>query len=552
MQSPLVPWWSPGNAPEVEVVTLQEESRRDDSSELASLLARHREGLAEAWAEAICRQLPNSRYARLPREELVALSLAANAAAVDLLTGGPHVAWPATGILSPCYLLRSGFDISEVVHAAMLSLELSVPAIRRICSPDSEAAEQAFTEMSAQLRRLLGDFVTELAVQAKQQVEEEQARTAMALRAARAASSSLELTRVLREAGSVLADAAGTRHCWFFLMHRGGASGGAWAETGETGQAAEYPGEVDTSILTRCALEKKSPLVCPDAQAGPFADSDWAYRHGLKSVLSVPLMVEGPVLGIAVALSFEQPSQFTPEQVDLVQAIANVIAPAIENARLYRKVEKIAVTVERTRLSRELHDDLAQLLGFLSLKIAATRELISLGKRGPAEAALAEMARLVEDTYLDLREAIFCLRASVPSGPEFWPALREYLAEYQTHYGVQVQLTAKGDAELDFTPPVATQLSRIILEALANVRKHSGADRAWICIEREGQHARVTIEDAGRGFDAPRVIESGGTRVGLEIMRERAESVGGTLLLNSEPGYGTRVVVRVPLIQMEG
>ena len=534
------------------MIMLQEESKGDSTSDLAALLARHRKGLAEAWAEAVCRELPNSRYAALPREELVARSLAASDTVINLLAGGSNAAWPATGLLSPSYLLKAGFDISDVIHATLLSLDVSLTTVRRIYSPDSATAEQAFAEMSAQFCRLLGDFVTELAVEAKQQVEKEQARTAIVLMAARAACSTLELTEVLHRAGDVLSTAAGMPHCWFFLMHRGGTLGGTWVDAGEASPAPAYPDEIATGLLTRCALEQKRPLSCPDAQADLLAGSDWARRHGLKSALAVPLIVEGHVLGIAVALSFGQLCQFTPEQVCLVQAIANVISPAIENAKLYRKSERIAVMEERARLSRELHDDVAQVLGWLSLQIASTRELISLGNLDPAEVALAEMARIAEGAYLDLREAIFCLRASVHSGPEFWPALREYLAEYQIHYGVDARLVAEESSSMMLSSKVGTQLFRIVLESLTNVRKHSEAGRAWVRVEREGKLARVTIEDDGRGFDAARVIAAGGSRIGVGIMRERAESVGGTLELDSGPGRGTRVVVRVPLAPVEG
>jgi len=121
--------------------------------------------------------------------------------------------------------------------------------------------------------------------------------------------------------------------------------------------------------------------------------------------------------------------------------------------------------------------------------------------------------------------------------------------EYQTHYGVEVRLLADESSGVMFSPKVATQLSRIILEALANVRKHSKARRAWVRAEREGSQFRLTVEDDGQGFDAARVAEAGGSQIGLEIMRERAESIGGSLELDSGPGKGTRVVVRVPIEQ---
>jgi two-component system nitrate/nitrite sensor histidine kinase NarX len=144
-----------------------------------------------------------------------------------------------------------------------------------------------------------------------------------------------------------------------------------------------------------------------------------------------------------------------------------------------------------------------------------------------------------------VREAIFSLRTTLSPGLGLLPSLREYLAEYRAHYGVHVELAGDGDS-IEFSPEVNVQLLRIIQEALTNVRKHAGASRAWVRFGREGSLRRITVEDNGRGFDPARLGREGQQYFGLQIMRERAESIGGSLALDSRPGQGTRVVVRVP------
>lgn len=527
---------------------LQEEVERDGAPEVDAFLGQHLDELAAAWADAVRKRLPESHYARMPYDEL----LSAARVGFSWCNGSPRglggALWPETGILSPSYLLTTGFGIGDVMAAALLAIDVMTRVLHGACLPVNREEALRAEIMASQLR-LVGNFTEALVEETRRQVTEEQKRTAMVLEAAKAASSTLNLSDALRRAAIVLSAAAGTPHCWFYLLHRGGISGGSWAETGDPEFTARSPVELLASYLLSPVVEQEMPLVCRDAQADPRVANEWVRRHGLKSVLAVPFVVDKRVLGVAVALSFDEHRQFAPEQIELAQGIANVVAPSIENARLHRRVEKIAVMEERLRLARELHDSVAQELGYLILKTAATRELVATRESEQVESALAEIAGIAEEAYLGLREAIFSLRVATHSGPEFWPALREYMHEYQTHYGVEVRLLADESSGVMFSPKVATQLSRIILEALANVRKHSKARRAWVRAEREGSQFRLTVEDDGQGFDAARVAEAGGSQIGLEIMRERAESIGGSLELDSGPGKGTRVVVRVPIEQ---
>jgi signal transduction histidine kinase len=126
------------------------------------------------------------------------------------------------------------------------------------------------------------------------------------------------------------------------------------------------------------------------------------------------------------------------------------------------------------------------------------------------------------------------------------PTLQEYLAEYRTHYGLDAHLVVEGDGSVELTSEVASQLLRIIQEALTNVRKHSGAKSVRVCCREDQDQICINIEDDGRGF-YPGETDEAQQHFGLQIMRERAESVGGSLELESQPGQGTRVVVRMPL-----
>ncbi|RPJ36293.1 MAG: hypothetical protein EHM21_19445 [Chloroflexi bacterium] len=132
--------------------------------------------------------------------------------------------------------------------------------------------------------------------------------------------------------------------------------------------------------------------------------------------------------------------------------------------------------------------------------------------------------------------------------------LHDYLTEYRAHYGLDARLILENDDLAELSPETAAQLLRIIQEALVNVRKHAEANKVCITFMRVGDLVSITIEDNGRGFAPDQVPGVDQQHFGMQIMRERAESVGGSLELVTQPGLGTRVIVRVPILspQEEG
>jgi signal transduction histidine kinase len=266
----------------------------------------------------------------------------------------------------------------------------------------------------------------------------------------------------------------------------------------------------------------------------------------ITSALAVPLLRGDHPHGL-IAVWTRVRRTFTEEEVRLLTRLAQQVVVAIENARLYRQVRYLAALEERDRLAREMHDNLAQALGYLNLKASLTSDLLAHGEADQARAGLVEMKQITREAYTDTREAIFNLRNTVSAGRDLMPMLREYLAEYRAHYGLDTQLVMDDTTTIEFSTDVAVQLSRIIQEALTNIRKHAQATRAWVRFDREGEQIRIVVEDNGQGFDLNATRADGEAHFGLQIMRERAASVGGTAELDPQIGRGTRVVIRVPL-----
>jgi signal transduction histidine kinase len=288
------------------------------------------------------------------------------------------------------------------------------------------------------------------------------------------------------------------------------------------------------------------PIVVENLSEDPRLISKVTKEGEFRYSANVPLKSRGRSLGI-MGLASRSRRPLTPQGVTLLTAIGQQIGVAIENARLYQRVRHLAALEERDRLARELHDRLAQALGYLNVKASITDELLSGGQVNQAQASLFELKEVVKETYTDVREAIFGLRTTVSSGLGFLPTLREYLAEYRAHYGVDVRLVIDNESPAKFPADVGIQLLRIIQESLTNVRKHAGASKVWVRFEQDGNQVRISVEDDGQGFDPAQIAGKGRQYFGLQIMRERAESVGGDLELDSRSGQGTRVVIRMPL-----
>lgn len=266
----------------------------------------------------------------------------------------------------------------------------------------------------------------------------------------------------------------------------------------------------------------------------------------ITSMLAVPLLRGERPHGIITVLSRARRA-FAKEEVQLLARLAQQVVVAIENARLYQQVRYLAMLEERDRLAREMHDNLAQALGYLNLKATLISDLLALGEANQARAGLLEMKQITREAYTDTREAIFNLRNTVSAGRDLMPMLREYLAEYHVHYGLDTQLVVDDTTVIEFSTDVAVQLSRIIQEALTNIRKHAQATRAWVRFDREDDHMHIVVEDNGQGFDLNAAKADGEEHFGLQIMRERAASVGGTVELVPQIGRGTRVVIHVPI-----
>jgi len=277
-----------------------------------------------------------------------------------------------------------------------------------------------------------------------------------------------------------------------------------------------------------------------DPRSAGFPD----HHPEMHSLLAVPIVCKGPFRGNLYVTEKKTPPEFSDEDENTLIRFATSAAIAIDNAHLNQKLRSLAVAEERVRIARELHDGMAQVLAYVNTKAQAVKAYLDKGKNEQAATQLEQLASASRDVYKDAREGIMALRTQVGPDQGFGDALADYLKRWETQSGIAAPLEVEG--ELDLSPAVELQLLRIIQEAMANSRKHSGATTASVQLRQSSGFIVAKIEDNGSGFDPSIRSRAAFPRFGLAIMRERAESIGGTLAIDTSPGGGTRVKIRVP------
>lgn len=222
---------------------------------------------------------------------------------------------------------------------------------------------------------------------------------------------------------------------------------------------------------------------------------------------------------------------------DLLSALrrANSTLERLREAEVER-----ASLEERARLARELHDGLAQNLWLAKLKLgrlAAVPEL-----PGEAHELAEEVGGALDMGLAEARQAVMALRIAAGHDGSLADHVRRYCEDVEDRYGVRIDVVCDPDLPA-LAPRVEAELLRIAQESLTNVHRHAAATSVGVALRRRADALELSVVDDGRGFDPGEV---GRRSFGLAAMRERAALIGAELVVDSRPGHGTRVVLRVP------
>jgi len=292
-------------------------------------------------------------------------------------------------------------------------------------------------------------------------------------------------------------------------------------------------------------IASKEPVMLGEVAGG--AASTQASHSKLRSLLAAPLVSsEGSIVG-AILVGSRRSSGFHPRQMAILQTIAGQVGLVVQNAGLMAELEYKTMIQERARLAREIHDGLAQTIGFLKLQSAQLRNYLAREDLERARQAVELLHSTLSEVYQDARQAIDGLRISpAECGLSGWIA--QTVSEFEEISGLPVDLQ-NAELKADLPSEVHAQLIRILQEALSNVRKHARASQVWVVCHETNADLVLEVRDNGLGFSPEDV--SSPSRYGLLGMRERAELVGADFQVTSRPGQGTLVRVRLPLKDLE-
>jgi|Deesub1362A_J573_1020465.scaffolds.fasta_scaffold02121_6 signal transduction histidine kinase/PAS domain-containing protein len=271
----------------------------------------------------------------------------------------------------------------------------------------------------------------------------------------------------------------------------------------------------------------------------------------------LPLLAKGAILG-SLCVGTAQADPFSEEDLDLLSAVAQQIAMAVENARLYADLQRkerrrafllkqviSAQEEERKRIARDLHDETVQRLTAIIMNCAAL-EQASASELGALKERLAELRSTAAIAIQNVRRLIFDLRPEALDDLGLELAVRGHIKERLADAGV------KSRVEICALPPLAPEVEitvfRVIQEAISNIARHARASEAHICMTRVDGYLQILVQDDGRGFQVERALrlerQSGW---GLQGMAERVALLNGNFQIVSRPGEGTRINIEIPL-----
>lgn len=321
--------------------------------------------------------------------------------------------------------------------------------------------------------------------------------------------------------------------------------------------------KLNENTLAPLAVRERRPFAVENAPQDPRVGKKWIETFKSRSLLSIPLMNKERVIGVLLLDETRYFREFTPEEIQRIGALSAQLSVAIENATLYQSVTQhmerlqtlssAIVNIQeedRRRIAQELNDGAGQALTGVRTNLEeVTKDL------GEVPEVIKERIAKIQSQLTQTQEALqrlsSDLRPAILDESGLVPTLRWYIEEYSKRTGIAVHLQTTG-TQKRFSPKIEILLYRIIQEALTNVARHAEAKSVVLALEKKDLHAHLNITDDGKGFvvkkyfSAPPMLRRG---LGILGMKERVELAGGTFFLDSDPGQGTRISVKVPIVK---
>jgi signal transduction histidine kinase len=289
-------------------------------------------------------------------------------------------------------------------------------------------------------------------------------------------------------------------------------------------------------------IAEDKPLRLADLARSPESFGFPPHHPPMTSFLGVPVRVHGEVYGILYLTNKKTASEFSEDDEELVNALAMAAGIAIENARLHGIVRDRALTEDRDRIARDLHDSVIQRLFAIGLSLQGTARLV---ERPEAVMRIGEAIDKLDETIRQLRKAIFDIELTI-NKEGLHPKVLDLVHELRPVLGLLPQVSFSGPVDTAVSDSLTEEVLAVLREALTNVGKHARASQVVITIAA-GEELRLVVADDGVGIG-----DAKSAGLGLKNLRQRAERLGGSVELGTSREGGTRVTWHVPLGPVEG
>ncbi len=265
-------------------------------------------------------------------------------------------------------------------------------------------------------------------------------------------------------------------------------------------------------------------------------------NEGFCTLLKVPVTTQDRLLG-EIDLLYRSRHTMDPSQRSLLEALAAHLAAAMESLRSAALERESVLAKERSLLARELHDSIAQALAFMKIQLQLLRSALKTSNIERMGSIVNELDIGVRESLADVRELLLHFRTRTQE-QNIEPALRSTLQKFELQSSIPVHLQFEGFGQ-PLDSDIQVQVLHVLQEALSNIRKHAQARHVDARVSSMPQW-RFEIRDDGCGFNMQSVENDTRMHVGLQIMRERAATIGARMLIESHPGNGTCVSLELP------
>ncbi|MCB2160457.1 HAMP domain-containing protein [bacterium] len=268
-----------------------------------------------------------------------------------------------------------------------------------------------------------------------------------------------------------------------------------------------------------------------------------------KTLFVAPIYSKGKLLG-AFSLLLKQGEKITAQKASFIDTIIKHLSVLIENVQLQNLTRDLTIIEERRRLASEMHDSVTQSLFTIRLTAQGLKSACENDDKN--QNAMDMLVDQIDFVQKEMRTLIHELRPIDHQTEDLFSILQGRIASFQRTAEIHVDFKTNGNP-MWVSPIIKQNLSRITQEALSNIIKHARATSVTVDVKIKQDMVLLNITDNGVGYKVEEVLRKEGASLGLLSMRERAESLGGALLLRSEVGKGTSIIVKIPItLETEG